>query len=241
MIVIGHRGARHEAPENTLPGFRYASTIGVRWVEYDVRLTADEQLVVIHDSTVDRTTDGTGPVAEQTLAQLMALDARAQFNDWPDDCRIPTFAEVLDATAGFEFAEVEIKHDEPERLEVLVPKVVDEIRAQAAAERVVLTSFDETALRIATDVAPDLPRSYIGDWADVGSVDTALGLGCVQAGLQYATTSADVVAAAKKAGLRVVGWPCNSTDDYDTMADWGCDAVTSDCPTAMLAHASSAG
>ena len=220
-----------------MPGFRYASSIGVPWVEYDVRLTADHQLAVIHDATVDRTTDGSGPVCEQTLAQLMALDARAEFADWPDDCRIPTFAEVLDVTAGFEMAEVEIKPDKPERLEVLIPKVLDEITAQRATDRVIVTSFNQTALRIVGDLAPELPRSFIGDWKDTDSVDTAVALGCSRGGLQYSTTSSDVVQAAHQAGLAVVGWPCNTVEDYDAMAGWGMDGVTSDYPTTILAHA----
>jgi glycerophosphoryl diester phosphodiesterase len=78
MILIGHRGGRFEAPENTLPGFRYALDLGLEAVEFDLRLTRDGQVVVIHDSTVDRTTNGTGAVADLTLAEIQALDARAR-------------------------------------------------------------------------------------------------------------------------------------------------------------------
>ena len=90
MLVFGHRGARAEAPENTVAGFRYARGIGLTAVEFDVRLTRDDRLVVIHDKTVDRTTDGTGAVADLTYRRIAGFDARGPFTDWPEPCRVPT-------------------------------------------------------------------------------------------------------------------------------------------------------
>src|SRR5687768_9710541 len=86
MILLGHRGARFEAPENTLPGFRYAIDLGLEAVEFDLRLTRDGEVVVIHDETVDRTTNGTGAVADLTLGEVQRLDARSIFPDWPESC-----------------------------------------------------------------------------------------------------------------------------------------------------------
>ena len=100
MQLIGHRGARFEAPENTLAGFRHAIELGLSAVEFDVRVTRDNELVVIHDATVDRTTDGTGEVSSFSLAELRELDARAEFSDWPEVCQIPTLSEVLDVVEG---------------------------------------------------------------------------------------------------------------------------------------------
>ncbi|MGB3329490.1 MAG: glycerophosphodiester phosphodiesterase family protein, partial [Thermomicrobiales bacterium] len=84
ITLVGHRGAAFEAPENTLAGFRHAVDLGLRCVEFDIRLTADDQLAVIHDATVDRTTNGRGRVADHTMADLARLDARAIHDQWPE-------------------------------------------------------------------------------------------------------------------------------------------------------------
>ena len=112
MLIYGHRGAQGEAPEGTIPGFRHALALGLDAVEFDVQLTADHQLVVIHDATVDRTTDGHGPVSSFSLEHLQQLDARAQFPDWPEPCRVPTLAETLEVGGGMSHLLVEIKRDD---------------------------------------------------------------------------------------------------------------------------------
>src|SRR5690625_794500 len=119
---MGHRGARFEAPENTVPGFRYAVGLGLSAVEFDVRLTKDDELVIIHDDTVDRTTNGAGRVADMTLSELQSLDARFRFPYWSEPCTIPTLVDVLNEVGSMETLEIEIKRDEPERLERLVPR-----------------------------------------------------------------------------------------------------------------------
>jgi glycerophosphoryl diester phosphodiesterase len=103
--VVGHRGNRAYAPENTLESFRQAIEVGVDAIELDVHLSADGQVIVMHDSTVDRTTNGTGAVERLSLEELRALDAGARFTANGDrsypyrdrGIRVPTFAEVLEA------------------------------------------------------------------------------------------------------------------------------------------------
>ncbi len=90
MLIYGHRGARGEAPENTLAGFHRALAAGASRVELDLRLSSDEELVVIHDETVNRTTDGRGLVAHKSVAELARLDARRAGPDWPDPQSVPT-------------------------------------------------------------------------------------------------------------------------------------------------------
>jgi glycerophosphoryl diester phosphodiesterase len=235
VLVFGHRGARAEAPENTVAGFRYARGIGLAAVEFDVRLTRDDRLVVVHDKTVDRTTDGTGTVAELTYERIATLDARGQFTGWPEPCRVPTLRETLEATADFEVVAIEVKADRPARLLRLIPKVVSEIRRQHADARVTLTSFDVTALALAREIAPELPRAYIGNWDTTAALTVARLLECQQADMQVSTASAEIVAAAHEAGLRVVGWPCNTEAEFQTLTDWGVDAVTTDVPSRFVA------
>src|SRR5512140_3219428 len=100
ITVTAHRGFSGENPENTLASFRAAIAAGADMVELDVHLTRDNELVVIHDDTLERTTDGKGNVADKTLAELKALDAGFKFNPQFAGERIPTLAEGLDTTRG---------------------------------------------------------------------------------------------------------------------------------------------
>ncbi len=106
--VIGHRGAAAHAPENTRAGFRKARALGCRWVEFDVRLAANGGLAVIHDATLERTTNGQGRVADHTITELAALDPG-------DGAGVPSLAEVLELLADLGLgANVEVKA-EPDR------------------------------------------------------------------------------------------------------------------------------
>ncbi|MEJ7838787.1 MAG: glycerophosphodiester phosphodiesterase family protein [Thermomicrobiales bacterium] len=234
MIVHGHRGARFEAPENTVPGFRYAMSLGLRAVEFDVRLTADDHLVVIHDATVDRTTDGTGAVADLTLAQIQALDARSTFPDWPEPCVVPTFADVLDVIGHLETFEVEIKTDSPQRLDRVVPMVLEELKQRSMPGGVIVTSFDVHALEVVQQLAPDQPRGYIGAWDSMDFVNTAKQLGAVRACIPFRTGSAEIVKAAQAAGMTVTGWPTNSREEFDEHMRRGVDTLCTDAPSTIL-------
>ena len=130
MDVMGHRGARDEAPENTLGGFAHARAIGVPAVEFDVQLSKDLQPVVIHDLTVDRTTTGSGPVKRLTRRQLQRLDARSVHPEADiEQSGVPHLHEVLDLLRRGPYLSVEIKRDTPRRLARLLPIVVDALRA----------------------------------------------------------------------------------------------------------------
>ncbi|HET8586651.1 MAG TPA: glycerophosphodiester phosphodiesterase family protein, partial [Candidatus Limnocylindria bacterium] len=185
MQLLGHRGAKGEAPENTIPGFEYAKHIpGLDAFEFDVHLAKDGTLVVIHDATVDRTTNATGPVAGFTAAELAALDARAAFPDWPAPCGVPTLDQVLDVLADIPMMQIEIKTDTPDRLERVVPLLLTTIHDRQMEEQVIITSFDPAALAIVQRLEPDYPqRGYIGKWDSDDFLTQALALGCTQANI----------------------------------------------------------
>ena len=238
MQLIGHRGARFEAPENTLAGFRHAIGLGLDAVEFDVRVTRDNELVVIHDSTVDRTTNGTGEVSSFSLAELRELDARAEFADWPEVCRIPTLVEVLDVVDRLPTILIEIKqrvnHDDPGGLEPIVARIVNEVRTRGLNGRVAITSFDPLVLEMLKRIGPELRTGLIGDWDTYAAIDDALRLGAFQGDARHTTSSPGIIAAARDAGLRMVSWPCNSAAEFKKVAAWGVDAVTTDNPTLIM-------
>lgn len=235
--IIGHRGAKGEAPENTVAGFAYARAIGLTGVEFDVRLSRDHALVVIHDNTVNRTTNAIGPVADFTATELGELDARATHPAWPEPVGVPTLAEALDVIAQFDTIQFEIKSDTPERMGLVASGVLREIEQRALARQSIVTSFDPLAVQIIQQLAPEQNRAFIGRHDDPDIVATALRLGCTQANLhQFRKTSAGLVAKAHAAGLRVGGGPCDTVEELQRAIEWGMDSVTSDEPSALLRH-----
>jgi glycerophosphoryl diester phosphodiesterase len=233
MQMVGHRGARFEAPENTLSGFRYAIGIGITAVEFDVRMTADNELVIIHDETVDRTTNGRGNVSDLTLAEIQSLDARSAFPDWPEPCMVPTLAQVLEVVAGLPELIIEIKRDTPERLERIVRATTAEVERMHVAEQVTITSFAPEALAIVQRVAPQIRRGYIGDWDSRHFLDTSVELGCTQIDVHHPTGDHELVSEAKARGMRVICWPTNSPEDLENVLTFQPDLFCTDSPTRM--------
>lgn len=162
-LVVAHRGASAYLPENTMAAYARAVELGADAVEVDVHLTADGQMVLIHDETVDRTTDGAGAVAEMTLAELRALDAGHRFTDadgaFPHrgtGLTIPSLPEVLDWLPEGVGLVVEIKARAADA-------VVEALRGTRVREagQVNVISFDEAAIDRVHELAPDLPTGYI--------------------------------------------------------------------------------
>lgn len=236
MIVIGHRGARGEAPENTLPSFRHAIAAGVRHFELDVRLSWDERPVVIHDATVDRTTGDTGAVAELPASQLAALDARRNTPGWLQPAGIPTLEEVLVAGAGVESWQLEIKSDEPARIEVLIARMAELLAQLKLTGHVVLTSLDPVVTAIAHRVAPQLRRAYVAEFAEPEPVQTALDCSSALLVCNWKLVDDGLLTRARAAGLPVSVWTVNDLPVAERMANAGVDSLITDFPTAMLAH-----
>jgi len=158
-LMIAHRGYRAKYPENTLAAFRAAADAGVQMIELDVTLTRDRKMVVIHDDTLDRTTDGTGRVCDFCLAQLKQLDAGSWFHACFAGERIPTLAEVLDMASNRMMVNIEIK---PEAFEPSAPadaiehQVMDLVRKHSAEDAVLISSFEHKILE-RISLFPDPP------------------------------------------------------------------------------------
>lgn len=232
--LVGHRGARHEAPENTIAGFRYARNLGLGAVETDVRLSRDGQLVMIHDATVDRTTNASGPVSEFTAAELAAMDARAEVPDWPEAVGIPTLEQALDALTRFPLIQIEIKRDTIDRMEAIVKVLLESIKTHRIGDRVILSSFEAPAIEAIARLAPEQRRAFIGAYDTPEFLETAIQLGCSQADISLEKSSADVAAQAHDQGLRVVGFQCNTPAALERCLAWNVDAATSDVPSTIL-------
>jgi glycerophosphoryl diester phosphodiesterase len=234
--VIGHRGAAALAPENTLAGLRAAAAAGARWVEFDVKLTADGTPVLMHDETLERTTDGRGKVAATPAATIAALDAGAWFGAGFAGERVPTLIEAIGELGRLGLgANIEIK---PCRgREAATAAAVVEVVARhwpAALPAPLISSFAPKCLAVARDRAPALPRGLLvrrlpRDWRR--QVDA---LGCASINLGQGFASRRAIAAVRAAGLRVVIWTVNEPVAARRLLAAGADAVITDRPEAVL-------
>lgn len=221
MKIQGHRGARHEAPENTLRGVEVALRAGVDGVEVDVHLTRDGHVVVIHDDTVDRTTDGTGRVADLTLEDLQRLDAGLGE-------RVPTLAQVLEAVRGRAQAFVELKAP---GCEEAVLRVIGDLGMEADCT---LIAFDHRQVARAKALAPAVRTGclLVARPVDPVALVRAAGADLLSVNLQF--VDADLVADLHADGLQVCAWNCNAPEQVPALRALGLDWLGTDAPTAIV-------
>lgn len=232
VTLFGHRGAAGEAPENTLGGFAHAWESGVRAFELDIRLSKDGQLVVIHDATLERTTDGAGRVGDHTAQALLALNAASHFPGWPKREGVPLLEEVLRRYGeGIQRWQLEVKTDTPERLERLCARLREKIERSGLRGRATVTSFDPAAIEIMRRLSPEQTLGLIVKPARMEAIEQATSRGCAELCVEVESASAALVRAAHAAGLRVTGWLGNSPEAVERLLDWGAEAITSDMPT----------
>jgi glycerophosphoryl diester phosphodiesterase len=172
-LNFAHRGASYEAPENTLAAFLLAVELGADGIEFDVQLSLDGEVVVIHDFALETTTDGEGRVCEKSLRELKRLDAGSHFDRAFADQRIPTLQEVIDAVGHRLLFNIELKTDNL-RDDGLAAEVVRAIEENHLLDRVIISSFNPLVLRwvkqlnpwIATGLlyAPDSPILLRRPW-----------------------------------------------------------------------------
>lgn len=225
-----HRGAGKLAPENTLAAMRLGASFGYRMFEFDVKLSGEGVAILMHDPTLERTTDGRGRVAGASLGELMRVDAGSWHSPAYAGEGVPTLARLAAwLRAGEYAANVEIKPC-PGRERETGAAVALEARAlwREAAVPPLLSSFSEVALAAAAEVAPELPRALLfgvmpDDW-----IARARALGCVAIDPDHRNLSPAVVDSARSARLRVVTYTVNAADRAAALADWGVDTVITD-------------
>ena len=198
--VCGHRGYSLHYPENTLPAFEAAKAWGATTVEIDVVLTADGEPIVLHDLTVDRTTDGHGFVADLSLARIRELDAGGGFHPRFAGTKIPTLAEALDWAKRADMGIVlEIK--EAERPDVAVDRVAALLEATGSGDRVIVISFDHVVLKQATERHPALKTEAITHARHADLVGVLRACGARSASIELEMFRPDAGQALHAAGL----------------------------------------
>jgi len=232
--IIGHRGFPARCPENTLAAFEAAIAAGAVMIELDVMLSRDRKLVVIHDDTLERTTNGQGAVAELSLAELKRLDAGSWYHPRFADQRLPGLDEVLDLVNNRIYINIEIKsnayepHHPPDAIEV---QVVDLLRQKKSVESGMISSFNAHILEQVASMQDAPVIAFISDKAaDSNTVDMCTRLKTFSWHPDQAVVTRSQVKKMHAAGIKVFPYNVDTLEDYMKMAAMDVDGVITDDP-----------
>ncbi|SDT25246.1 glycerophosphodiester phosphodiesterase [Microlunatus soli] len=231
LVIVGHRGAPAEAPENTVASFRIADEVGAGEVETDVRVSSDGQLFMLHDADLDRVAidpsqRGLGPVADLPWSTISSVDLGA-------DQRVPTLQEMYAATTT------------PVQLEIKALAAVDGLVGYFTdhpddAERTIISSFSIEAMAAAADRLPDVRRGVIiGSWVKAqghpgGPLELMKQTGSTRLHCGWEGLGPEAVDVLHDAGYEVHGWPGRERDHYQRAVETGVDGTCSDDPRTFL-------
>ncbi|MDF1653633.1 MAG: glycerophosphodiester phosphodiesterase family protein [Coxiellaceae bacterium] len=227
---LAHRGASALAPENTLAALRLAAELGASWVEFDVTLTADDEVVVIHDDTVNRTTDGRGKVRRLTLRQIQKLDAGSWFAPvFAGEC-VPTLAQWLQLAAELKLnLNIECKCASRDA-QTLVAAVKQLIHQYPLAKdcSILMSSGQAVCVEQCQQQLPHLPRALIVDRYSANVAQQAEQYECVSVNIDQRLVKAGDVKAIHQAGLAVLVWTVNNAERIKSLYTMGVDGIFSD-------------
>ncbi|MEB3754688.1 glycerophosphodiester phosphodiesterase [Acinetobacter sp. MD2(2019)] len=233
MQIIGHRGARGEAPENTLGGFQYLANLGIHAVEFDVRQLKDLSLIVMHDDNFKRTTGLNKPVAQYSTTEHNKFDHRIEWPSWPTPELTPTLPEVLTRIQHFKHIEVEVKAVANQAAaEQIVPLLIN---ALAGFEtQATITSFDTKILTVLQQHQTHFKRGLLLEKHPERGIETALKLGCDRIGWSNKLATKQRIAQTHQAALKSSVWTVNQVDRAKQLRDWGVQGLITDHPKIML-------
>ncbi|TVY09761.1 glycerophosphodiester phosphodiesterase [Paenibacillus cremeus] len=228
-LIIGHRGAKGSAPENTLAAFALAFEQGAEAIELDVQESADGELIVCHDATVDRTTNGKGRIAELTVAELQKLDAGGWYHERFAGEKLPTLAEVFELVPVEYMINVEIKCPFSERLFVRLKELLEQYdRLQS----VVVSSFNHKLLQELKQRLPELKAGllYEANFTQHRKMAEGSGIGVFSLHPQFRLIGAEDVKDALAHGLQVYPYTINELTDLQRAVEAGVSGIITDYP-----------
>jgi glycerophosphoryl diester phosphodiesterase len=231
-LVIAHRGASLFAPENTMAAFNFAVEVGAHAIELDAKLSMDGEVVVMHDSTLDRTTDGTGTVRSHTVMELKALDAGSRFGESFTGETVPILADVFDSLVGKILINVELTNYATP-FDRLPEKVISLIVHRGIENDVLISSFNPVALIRSKRIAPDIPIGLLSrgtprllinrmmrSWITYDSYHPA-----------WEHVSQDLIEQERRMGNRIHVWTLNSPEEMINLVKAGVNGVITDDPS----------
>lgn len=237
IFVTAHRGFSGNAPENTLAAFRAAIDAGCDMIELDVHLSRDNQVVVIHDDTLERTTSGRGNVADRTFAELQRLDAGSWFDPRFSGERIPALAEVLLMARNKILVNIELKkgkHRFPYTMEELADRTLREVETAGMLDQVLFSSFDPAAIDRIREKNLLLPVALITNkpWAkpeDAGGGKRYPTLNC-----RIDVLNEGNIRLAHSGGIRIHAWTVNAQEAMQKAIALGVDGIITNHPDRLI-------
>jgi glycerophosphoryl diester phosphodiesterase len=239
-LVIAHRGHCIAVPENTLEAYRRAIELGTEMIECDVNMTRDGELVMIHDWTLDRTTDGSGPVRALTLAEVRELDAGSWFGPEFRGLRVPTTADAiqLGREAGISMC-FEVKGDTPEEFGDTAVALADLLASRQALDWAFMSSYDHGALARARARVPELllaperlPDDVPADPLDAAGQEVRLGAPVLQN--HWAFLTPELIGALHAEGIALWAWPTTDAKGIAAGIAAGVDGLMGDDVAAIV-------
>ncbi len=233
--IIAHRGGRKWAPENTLAAFKKCLEIGVDGVELDVQRCKSGELMVIHDETLDRTTNGAGYVKDQTCAEIQKLDAGGWFSAEFKGEKVPTLREVLDLVHGRFIVNIEIKNA-PIAYLGIEEEVIRVLENYPNPEKIIISCFDHAVLHAINTKTTKykLGILMVGTPYELGHYAELLGAKAWHPNISELRP--DAVNEAHRAGLEVNTWTLNEVKDWQRAADMGVNGIVTDDPLGLMEY-----
>ncbi|MBU3058461.1 glycerophosphodiester phosphodiesterase [Pseudomonas indica] len=233
-LIYGHRGAKGEAPENTLASFQKCLEHGVRRCELDLHLSRDGELMVIHDPTLKRTTGRHGKVVQHSAEELVGYDARQGGPGWVHPCPIPRLSELFEK-CDFEHWQLEVKSASRVRAARTVLAIQALAERYGLLDKVTVTSSSREVLRALNRLTPQLSRGLVAEYAWLDPLKVAKHNGCELLALNWTLCTPERLEKAQKQGLHVSVWTVNEPALMRRLADFGVDSLITDFPGLAVA------
>ncbi|RRV00211.1 MULTISPECIES: glycerophosphodiester phosphodiesterase [Stutzerimonas] len=228
-LIYGHRGAKGEAPENTLVSFEQCLQHGVRRCELDLHLSRDGELMVIHDPTLKRTTGRRGKVVQHDADELVNYDAREGGPGWKTPCPIPRLSELFEK-CDFEHWQLEVKSASRVRAARTVMAIKELAEQHRLLDRITVTSSSREVLRALNRLAPQISRGLVAEYNWLDPLKVARQYGCSLLALKWTLCTPERLEKARKQGLHVSVWTVNEPALMRRLADFGVDSLITDYP-----------
>ncbi len=234
MRIIGHRGARGEAPENTLGGFKYIQDIGIRAVEFDVRQLKDNALIIMHDDNFIRTTGHKKPLYECSHEELPLYNHAVQWSEWNQVEPTPLLNQTLNVIHNFEHIEVEIKEVASEAAAEKITLAVQQ-QLKGFEQSAIITSFDLKIHAALQQQKSQFKRGLLIE-TDIKhkAIDQALAFGCGHIGWMNELANQELIQATQAAKLNMSVWTVNDVERAKELRDLGVQGLITDYPKLML-------
>lgn len=228
--VIGHRGAAGYAPENTLASIRKAAELGARWVEFDVMLSQDEVPILMHDDTLNRTTNDQGPTSKKTLSDLKKLDAGSWFDESFVGEAVPTLKEALALTDLLGIGcNVEVK-PMPGNHAQIASAVTEVINGSKTSVAILISSFSGAVIESLYRDLSETPRALLVEKIPDDWLSKLQKWDCVSLNCNHKHLTQEQAKTIKRAGYQLLCYTVNEPKSAASLFGWGVDTIFSDYP-----------